>query len=100
MSECFPCVENKCQNTVEVNCEKKICNTCSDTYDSKCVFVTEKIMCTNGKLYIEAGTNLNNAMSQLICEIDRLKERVDYIMKTCCSENPTICEIPFFEKII
>jgi hypothetical protein len=94
---CYPCIEKKCEDIVPVDCAKKVCNQCEESYRSECVFITDKIMCTGGKLFIQTGTNLNDAIAQLLCEIDRLKERVDFIQQN--GNQPTVCEIPQILKI-
>ena len=97
-STCFPCNINQCDPLPEPYCPPKPCNLCEDSYLSKCIFITDKLMCSNGTFYVAADVNLNDAISSLICKINELETKVTFIMNNCCT-GLVNCDYPVIISI-
>lgn len=86
MKNCQPC--NTCDEQHPY--DPMPCNNCEESYEARCVFITDKLLCANGDYFIQADTNLEDAIRQLICKINELETKVVYIIQNCCDNN--FCE--------
>lgn len=91
MSNCFNCPD-PCEPVITSTCEQTVCNNCDSSMYAKCVFISDKLMCSNGTYYIVADLNVEEAFKQLICKINELETKINFIMQNCC-EN-VVCELP------
>lgn len=99
---CFPCL-NPCAPTIPCpNCNPTLCNNCAESIELKCTFISQDLICTDingtkGIVYIKMGTNAEDAITQLLCMIDTINKKLEYVMTTCCT--PPACDIPMFKTI-
>jgi hypothetical protein len=91
-SKCFHCPEDPCFEVITPVCEDKHKNCCDDSFPSSCVFTTERLMCSNGKFYVEANISISEVIKQIICKINELEAKIIRIETDCCPV--TNCELP------
>jgi len=82
-----PCVETPC-----VDCNQTPCVNCEDSYEARCVFITEKLICVNGEYFLAPNIDIQEAFKQLICKINELDTKIKFIQENCCPD--IFCELP------
>jgi len=90
-SNCFNCPD-PCEPVITPTCVQTVCNNCDESMLAKCVFISEKLMCSNGTYYIAADLNVQEAFKQLICKINELETKINFVMSNCCVG--VTCDLP------
>lgn len=88
---CFKCNKPTCEEPICKECVKASCNNCEDAIGSNCVIIDKKLTCVNGGFYLAEDLNLNDTLMALICKINELEAKIQYIQTNCCPS--TTCEI-------